>query len=372
MSAMIKSTDFRLPGGRSGVLLIHGLTGTPTEMRSGRQGPESQRIHRARHAACRALRRRGRPAQDRLARLVSQRLRRRRPPARRSRPHVRRRPVDGRAAGAQARRRPPGPGRWTRPVRHHLRLRRLDDSVDRQACRSCCRWSAASVSAGTSAFHECFPYGIKDERIRQRIAGSMLSGDSAAAGLPGNPWPSLAEFYRLSFLVRRQLRSIHTPCLVVHAVDDDVASLKNVRMVVRGVRGPVETVLLENSYHMITVDQERDKVIERSTRFFNHVANTQFRAHARTGAGRCRRRVMRCHASRSSIEAFGRDEWNRLFPGELEDWSYYRAVERSRPARIRAGCTSACARRRRIARGRAGVHHRLPPRHDPDADRCGV
>ena len=30
-----------------------------------------------------------------------------------------------------------------------------------------------------------------------------------------------------------------------------------------------------------------------------------------------------------SIEAFGRDEWNRLFPDELEDWSYYRAVERS-------------------------------------------
>jgi predicted N-acyltransferase len=28
-----------------------------------------------------------------------------------------------------------------------------------------------------------------------------------------------------------------------------------------------------------------------------------------------------------SIEAFGRDEWNRLFGDELEDWSYYRAVE---------------------------------------------
>jgi len=104
----------------------------------------------------------------------------------------------------------------------------------------------------------------------------MLSGDSAAAGLPGNPWPSLAEFYRLSFLVRRQLGGIRTPCLVVHAVDDDVASLKNVRMVVRGVKGPVETVLLENSYHMITVDQERDKVIDRSTRFFNQVAATRF------------------------------------------------------------------------------------------------
>jgi carboxylesterase len=125
-------------------------------------------------------------------------------------------------------------------------------------------------------FHECFPYGIKDERIRQRIAGSMLSGDSAAAGLPGNPWPSLAEFYRLSWRVRRQLHNVRTPCLVIHAKYDDVASLKNVRTVVRGVSGPVETVLLENSYHMITVDQERDLVIERTTRFFNEVAATRF------------------------------------------------------------------------------------------------
>jgi|GEM_PF-104846 len=31
----------------------------------------------------------------------------------------------------------------------------------------------------------------------------------------------------------------------------------------------------------------------------------------------------------STIEAFGRDEWNRLFPEELEDHAYYSAVERS-------------------------------------------
>ena len=55
-----------------------------------------------------------------------------------------------------------------------------------------------------------------------------------------------------------------------------MASLKNVRTVVRGVSGPVETVLLENSYHMITVDQERNLVIERTTRFFNEVAATRF------------------------------------------------------------------------------------------------
>ncbi|MDR3388498.1 MAG: GNAT family N-acetyltransferase [Rudaea sp.] len=31
----------------------------------------------------------------------------------------------------------------------------------------------------------------------------------------------------------------------------------------------------------------------------------------------------------NSIEAIGRDEWNRLFPAELEDWHYYQAVERA-------------------------------------------
>ena len=34
----------------------------------------------------------------------------------------------------------------------------------------------------------------------------------------------------------------------------------------------------------------------------------------------------------NSIEAFAADEWNRLFPGELEDWSYYRATERAQLA----------------------------------------
>jgi predicted N-acyltransferase len=31
----------------------------------------------------------------------------------------------------------------------------------------------------------------------------------------------------------------------------------------------------------------------------------------------------------NSIEAFGRDEWNALFPAELEDWTYYRATEQA-------------------------------------------
>jgi carboxylesterase len=272
---MIKRTDFTLPGGRSGVLLIHGLTGTPAEMRFvakglNRNGFTVHAMQLAGHCGSeddlletgwRDWYRSVCDAADRLRGEVDHMF------------------VAGLSMGALlalklAADRPEqvdGLGLygttfvydgWTIPW-----IGRLSFMLP-LVCGLGFGWNRR--------FHECFPYGIKDERIRQRIANSMLSGDSAAAGLPGNPWPSLAEFYRLSFIVRRQLRGIRTPCLVVHAVDDDVASLKNARIVMRGVRGPVETVLLENSYHMITVDQERDKLIERSTRFFNHIASTRF------------------------------------------------------------------------------------------------
>lgn len=272
---MIKPVDFYMPGGRSGVLLIHGLTGTPTEMRlvakglnrngftvygmqlAGHCGSEEDLLKTGWHDWYRSVC----TAADRLRQDVDHMF------------------VAGLSMGALlalklAADRPDevdGLGLfgttffydgWTIPW-----IGKLSFMLP----------LVTSLGFGRHRkFHECFPYGIKDERIRQRIAGSMLNGDSAAGGLAGNPWPSLAEFYRLSFLVRRQLHFIQTPCLVVHAKDDDIASLKNVRIIVRGVGGPVETVLLENSYHMITVDQERDQVIERSSRFFNHIANTRF------------------------------------------------------------------------------------------------
>ena len=272
---MIKNVEFHLPGGRNGVLLIHGLTGTPTEMRFvakglNRDGFTVYGMQLAGHCGDEAdLLATGRQDWYRSVVAAAEKLR----------GEVDHLFVAGLSMGALlalklAAERPDmvdGLGLygttfnydgWTIPW-----IGKLSFMLP----------LVVSLGFGRHRkFHECFPYGIKDERIRQRIAGSMLSGDSAAAGLPGNPWPSLAEFYRLSWRVRRLLPSVRTPCLVIHAKDDDVASLRNVRTVVRGVSGPVETVLLENSYHMITVDQERALVIERTTRFFNAVAATRF------------------------------------------------------------------------------------------------
>ena len=52
-----------------------------------------------------------------------------------------------------------------------------------------------------------------------------------------------------------------TPALIVHAADDDVASKRNALYVERHLGGPKELMLLEDSYHMITVDKQRNDVI---------------------------------------------------------------------------------------------------------------
>ena len=65
---------------------------------------------------------------------------------------------------------------------------------------------------------------------------------------------------------------MRAPCLIAHSTNDDVASLRNARIVQRGVRAPVETLLLDNSYHMITVDQDRSQLIAQSAAFFQQIA----------------------------------------------------------------------------------------------------
>jgi carboxylesterase len=268
---MIRNVEYFLEGDRSGVLLIHGLTGTPTEMRfvanglhhehgftvhgmqlAGHCGDEADLLVTDRHDWIASAR----EALDGLRRRVD---------------HVF---VAGLSMGAVL----------------ALRLA-IDapDAVDGVALYGTSLfydgWAmppiarllwllpfAVSLGIGRRArFMEPFPYGIKNKRMRDVISVAMIGGDSAGAGLPGNPWPSLAECLRLSSSVRRSLHLVKAPCLVVHARDDDVASLRNVRVVRQRVPAPVEFVQLENSYHMITVDQERGEVVRRSAGFFRRV-----------------------------------------------------------------------------------------------------
>ncbi|MBN8714661.1 MAG: alpha/beta fold hydrolase [Xanthomonadales bacterium] len=271
---MIKATDFLLEGDRRGVLLIHGLTGTPLEMRLLAKGLNSAgfTVH------CMQLAGHCGDVEDLLATGWRDWYTSVEQAADRLLQRVDHLFVGGLSMGAL------------------LALKLAADRPDQVAGVGVYGatfrydgWSIPGIArlafmlplatrlglGRRRMFFERPPYGLRDERLRAHVSAAMQGSDSSVAGLPGNPWPSLAELFRLSRQVRRQLPRVRAPCLVAHASEDDVASLDNARLVLREVRGPAELLLLDDSYHMITIDRQRHLLAERSVRFFDRIVAAQ-------------------------------------------------------------------------------------------------
>ena len=111
------------------------------------------------------------------------------------------------------------------------------------------------------------PYGLKDERVRALVVSSMQSGDSSLAGVFSTPLRCFANFNSLVATVKRRLSDVRQPSFIVHPRQDDIASLKNAQYLQTHLGGLVDTLILDNSYHMITLDQQRHIVAERTERF---------------------------------------------------------------------------------------------------------
>lgn len=116
-------------------------------------------------------------------------------------------------------------------------------------------------------FRENFPYGVKDDRLRARIQAAMEAGQSEEAGLLHMPGRSLGQLLRLIRDLKRRLPAIRTPALVLHAREDDVTSIRNAAYIAAHIGGAVEKILLDDSYHLITLDRERDLVIDHTIGF---------------------------------------------------------------------------------------------------------
>lgn len=118
-------------------------------------------------------------------------------------------------------------------------------------------------------FREAEPYGLKNEELRSRVARSMA--DTANSEI-GSSTISLAHIYharQLAGHVRRRLPSITTPALVMHAVDDDTASPRNAETVHRRLGSTRKRkILLDDCYHIITMDNEREIVARQTQLFF--------------------------------------------------------------------------------------------------------
>lgn len=129
-------------------------------------------------------------------------------------------------------------------------------------------------------FVESSPYGIKNPRLRAIVEKQMKDGESDAAGLLMMSGVSVRELHRLIAATKRGMPTVTTPALVLHSAEDDITSRWNADYIERKLGGPVRKVLLDNCYHMITVDLQYRTVIDLSADFIdaqlrNHAGATQ-------------------------------------------------------------------------------------------------
>jgi carboxylesterase len=122
------------------------------------------------------------------------------------------------------------------------------------------------------SYHEPPPYGIKDDRIRTMIDAvyrGQCEGLPETYGYSEFPGVTIRETFRLIAAAKRELAAIVAPLLIVHSTEDDMASLKNAAFLANGVSSPVvETFYVDDTYHVLTLDKRRDDVAARVAEFF--------------------------------------------------------------------------------------------------------
>jgi len=126
-----------------------------------------------------------------------------------------------------------------------------------------------------SYFKEDPPYGIKNKAMQDKIHRYYKNAsleDIGNVAKYGYPYFPVSLLYQLQLLVKDlspKLKDIRMPVQMIQAKDDDMTSPRNSQFIYDHISSAVkEIVLLHNSYHVITADQERDTVSEKMEAFF--------------------------------------------------------------------------------------------------------
>ena len=124
------------------------------------------------------------------------------------------------------------------------------------------RWFADLFS-----FNVRQPFGIKDERTRRFVLESLMRDGRDMRDVFGRRGGTLFEFRRMISAGLKLLGRIRQPALVIHSREDDQSDLSSALTLQRRLAGPVDALILDDCYHMIVLDRQRGRVAERVTAF---------------------------------------------------------------------------------------------------------
>ena len=267
-TATPRDTTHRIPGGKAGVLLIHGLCGTPAEMRFIAMG-----LARAGYTVhCPTLAGHGGTRQD----IVNTRWQDWYRSAQAALDEMREECdtviVGGLCLGSL--------------IALHLAANNRD-KVQGVALFSPTLWINGWAMpwytklfslvrtrwmANLMQFPDAPSLGIKCPRVREFVRTALAASDASDLGTVGTPGAMLLEHRRLAAAAKKILKRIVQPVLILHSREDDYANLDNASYVQANIAAPTELVVLEDSYHMITLDKQRHVVVGKTSAFAARIA----------------------------------------------------------------------------------------------------
>lgn len=115
------------------------------------------------------------------------------------------------------------------------------------------------------------PFGIKNEQLRAIVREKFERGDAFAYSWV--PLACIREVDRLRRMVMKDLDRIACPTLAIHARQDELTSLRSATYLVEHIgagrrAGQASMVVLENSYHLICVDNDKEVVAQHLLAFY--------------------------------------------------------------------------------------------------------
>jgi carboxylesterase len=128
------------------------------------------------------------------------------------------------------------------------------------------KWTARLFSFRTPA-----PHGIKDERVRNFALEAMKGDGAMPADITSRSGGTVYEFFRLVRNVRPMLSKIAQHTLIFHPRQDDQSDMRNTMTLQRKLAGMVEVAVLDDSFHLVTLDRQRGYVADRSIDFVDRV-----------------------------------------------------------------------------------------------------
>lgn len=135
-------------------------------------------------------------------------------------------------------------------------------------------WTPWIPFAHVYEYKERDPFGIKNDETRAMVKRMMKLDHISESGAETITLESLIEGRKFIQATLRNISDIESPTLIMHAVDDESVHIRSAERVFEQIHArEKEFIYLGDSYHMITIDNEREIVHQETLRFLKKMVN---------------------------------------------------------------------------------------------------